>query len=937
MGGKANEHDGGDHMKDAGIGLPATGVSVVTFPSFTLECGETLRDVQVAYSTYGALCASRDNGVVVGHSLTSNSVVHEWWGEMMGDGDRFAIDTAADFVVCVNYLGSPYGTTSPVVRDPRKSNGGWYGPDFPSPCSIRDNVRLQRMLLDHLGVKRLKMAIGGSMGCMLALEWGATYPEYVDSLCLIAGCGRHPDWAIGIGEVERFAVMAGEGWNGGDYDPSDPPKGGLAAARMTAMLTYRAPRSVDERFNRDLASDVRRRPRAEDEIAVRTHKNPAAVASLPFYDVENYLRYQGKKFTRRFDPNCYVQLTLTLDTHDVSAGRGAYTDVLASLKHKTMVVGITSDVLYPYHLQEELVRHMPNAEMYTIDSPHGHDAFLLEIDGLNVAIADWRRRTRVEASVKAASAATSATALHRELGAAETWDFLEVCPPVTHPYGVVDAKFVADVRALLSLSEGESDANQENGHPSSRVLRGAEAVACGYAGDMGHHARHPPDLVVLPLTTEEVAAVVRLCYVRRVPIVPRGAGTGLEGGCVAYRGGVVIDTCLMKRISAVDGEQLAVVGAGVLKNELNKFLEPLGLLFGPDPSSNPSIGGMASTGGSGMSTLKYGTSKENVRSMTVVTPTGRVIRTRQPVRKSSTGYELNSLYLGAEGTLGVITELVVRVFPRPKVRCGAVVVFPDVHAAATTVVDAVRANLDTLLRCELMNDEGVRVTNVVFKTQLATAPTLFLEFAGNTREGAEGDWAAMLAMARKNGAKTWRFAASGEELDELWDARRGCYLGAMRYRGLMAGDPKRKESVYVGDVCVPTSRLAECVAKTEADFKDAGFPCVMCAHISDGNFHCLIPYAPEEEEKLMALNDKVIARAIGMGGAASGEHGVGIGKIKHVCWEHGPFHVDCQRRLKRALDPRMIMNPGKIFTPEQSEEERRARHRHMGGPSTSKL
>ena len=151
---------------------------------------------------------------------------------------------------------------------------------------------------------------------------------------------------------------------------------------------------------------------------------------------------------------------------------------------------------------------------------------------------------------------------------------------MTHPYGVVDAKFVADVRALLSLSEGESDANQENGHPSSRVLRGAEAVACGYAGDMGHHARHPPDLVVLPLTTEEVAAVVRLCYVRRVPIVPRGAGTGLEGGCVAYRGGVVIDTCLMKRISAVDGEQLAVVGAGVLKNELNKFLEPLGLLFG---------------------------------------------------------------------------------------------------------------------------------------------------------------------------------------------------------------------------------------------------------------------------------------------------------------------------------------------------------------------
>ena len=243
--------------------------------------------------------------------------------------------------------------------------------------------------------------------------------------------------------------------------------------------------------------------------------------------------------------------------------------------------------------------------------------------------------------------------------------------------------------------------------------------------------------------------------------------------------------------------------------------------------------------------------------------------------------------MGAEGTLGVITELVVRVFPRPKVRCGAVVVFPDVRAAATTVVDAVRANLDTLLRCELMNDEGVRVTNVVFKTQLATAPTLFLEFAGNTREGAEGDWRRCSRWREKTAPRRGGSPLRGRSWTSCGTPAGVVTWGAMRYRGLMAGDPRRKESVYVGDVCVPTSRLAECVAKTEADFKAAGFPCVMCAHISDGNFHCLIPYAPEEEEKLMALNDKVIARAIGMGGAASGEHGVGIGKIKHVCWEHG--------------------------------------------------
>jgi D-lactate dehydrogenase (cytochrome) len=336
---------------------------------------------------------------------------------------------------------------------------------------------------------------------------------------------------------------------------------------------------------------------------------------------------------------------------------------------------------------------------------------------------------------------------------------------------------------------------------------------------MGHHGRALPDLVVLPVTTEETAAVVRLCYTRRVPLVTRGAGTGLEGGCIAYSGGVVLDTSLMRTKRMVAGEHLAVVGAGVLKNELNEFLRPHGMLFGPDPSSNPTIGGMASTGGSGMSTLKYGTSKENIRSMVVVTPSGRVIRTRKAVRKSSTGYELNALYLGAEGTLGVITELTVRLFPRPAVRCGAVVVFSDVAAAAETVVAAVASNLGTLLRCELMNDEGIRCTNAVFNTALQPSPTLFLEFVGNSQEAAEGDWRAMLAMATARGASSHKFAASGAELDELWDARRGCYLGAMKYRGIQAGEPTRRERVYVGDVCVPVSKLAQCVSQTEAAFK----------------------------------------------------------------------------------------------------------------------
>ena len=733
----------------------------------------------------------------------------------MGEGPSFCMDTTSDFVVCANYLGSPYGTTSPATPDPRKPDGSWYAADFPTPCTMRDNVRLQRMLLDHLGVKHLRLAIGGSMGCMLALEWGATFPEYVDDLCLVAGCGRHTDWAIGIGEAERFSVMADAKYNGGDYDPNDPPKAGLAAARMTAMLTYRSPTSIDDRFRRTaLGGDKKNKPTRHDELGVVAHANEKATSELPHYEVESYLQYQGRKFTRRFDPNCYVQLTLTLDTHDVGEGRGDYFEVLKSLKHKTMVVGITSDVLYPYHLQQELVEHMPGAVLHSIDSPHGHDAFLIEIEDLNRAIVAWRKGGGGGGGGDGDGAGKAVGGQAGVVGDDDYDDFPSYGPAPT--YNAVDAGFIAAVQGVIA-----ADAAQQ-----PRVLHTAEDRA-PYAGDMGHHTHAMPDLVVLPLTTEETAAVVRLCYKRRIPVVTRGAGTGLEGGCIAYSGGVVMDTSLMKTKKLVPGEQLAVVGAGVLKNELNKFLEPHGMLFGPDPSSNPSVGGMASTGGSGMSTLKYGTSKENIRSMVVVTPSGRIVRTRQAVRKSSTGYELNSLYLGAEGTLGVITELTVRLFPRPKVRCGAVVVFPDVKSAADTVVAAVNANLETLLRCELMNDEGIRCTNVVFKTTLRESPTLFLEFVGNSRDAAEGDWRAMLAMATQRGAKSHRFAPSGEELDELWDARRGCYLGAMRYRGIQSGDPKRKESVYVGDVCVPVSKLAQCVSQTEAEFKAAGFPCVM--------------------------------------------------------------------------------------------------------------
>ena len=371
--------------------------------------------------------------MIVGHSLTSNSNVSEWWSELMGEGDACALDLANEFVVCVNYLASPYGSSSPVTPDPGKQNGESYAADFPTPVTVRDNVRLQRLLLDRLGVRHLRLAIGGSMGSMLALEWAATFPDFVTELVLIAGCGRHTDWAIGIGEAQRFSIMADAKFKGGQYDPKDPPLAGLATSRMMAMLSYRAPKSVDERFARGVmenpgecadervekesadvvsvegklggtlvaepkprAATAMRKPSSHGDIGCTAHANESASETLPYFAVESYLQYQGKKFIQRFDANCYIQLTYTLDSHDVARGRGLYEDVLRRLTHRTLVVGITSDVLYPFSLQAELADLMPNAEMYAIDSPHGHDAFLIEIKELNKAIARFRRGERAD-------------------------------------------------------------------------------------------------------------------------------------------------------------------------------------------------------------------------------------------------------------------------------------------------------------------------------------------------------------------------------------------------------------------------------------------------------------------------------------------------------------------------------------------------------------
>eukprot|EP00242_Pyramimonas_sp_CCMP2087_P011778 CAMPEP_0198199644 /NCGR_PEP_ID=MMETSP1445-20131203/2873_1 /TAXON_ID=36898 /ORGANISM="Pyramimonas sp., Strain CCMP2087" /LENGTH=579 /DNA_ID=CAMNT_0043869529 /DNA_START=260 /DNA_END=1996 /DNA_ORIENTATION=+ len=378
----------GDHMANAKAGLP-DGVNSMVVDRFTLDSGVEMRDVLVAYSTYGTLNDAADNGVIVGHSLTSNSNVHEWWPQMLGSNDPtsskdesgFCLDTAEDFVICCNFCGSPYGSASPVTVSPERSDAGCYGADFPV-FTIRDHVRLQKKVLDRLGVKQLRLAIGGSMGGMIALEWGATYPEYVGQMILIASCGRHSDWAIGLGQVQRAAITSDQSFHDGRYaELGSKPERGLANARMMAMLTYRAPSSVDEKFGRSFT-----------ELS----------CGSSIYAVESYLRYQGEKFIGRFDANCYLGLTASLDTHNVAAGRGDYREVLQSISHKTLIVGIDSDMLYPIELQMELAQHLPNASMHTIKSPHGHDSFLIEIDSLNETILRFRRGLNPSSAAAAA-------------------------------------------------------------------------------------------------------------------------------------------------------------------------------------------------------------------------------------------------------------------------------------------------------------------------------------------------------------------------------------------------------------------------------------------------------------------------------------------------------------------------------------------------------
>lgn len=328
--------------------------------SVRLESGETLDEVTVAYRTWGDPRNARDNAILICHALTGSADVEAWWPGIIGENGAF--DPARDFIVCSNILGGCYGTTGPASLRP--GSGTRWRAAFPR-ITVRDMVNVQRLLLDHLGIDRLALVTGPSLGGMQALEWALMYPERVQSIVPIGVGGRHSAWCIAMSEAQRAAIYADARWQGGFYADDAPPEQGLAAARMMAVASYRSWHGFERRFGRAR--------RADGEL-----------------EVQSYLRYQGEKINRRFDAATYVRLTQAMNAHDVARGRGDYRRVLASIRQPALVVSVASDVLYPPHEQRELAEWLPNARYATLDSPEGHDGFLIESRALAALIARFR-------------------------------------------------------------------------------------------------------------------------------------------------------------------------------------------------------------------------------------------------------------------------------------------------------------------------------------------------------------------------------------------------------------------------------------------------------------------------------------------------------------------------------------------------------------------
>lgn len=434
-----------------------------------------------------------------------------------------------------------------------------------------------------------------------------------------------------------------------------------------------------------------------------------------------------------------------------------------------------------------------------------------------------------------------------------------------------------------------------------------EAMRAQHGASEAHFDTVLPDAVVFARSTEEVVAVVKACSRFKVPVIAYGAGTSIEGNTTPVRGGVSIDLSEMDQIVQVNAEDFDVtVQAGVRREQLNEHLRDQGLFFPIDPGANATIGGMAATRASGTNAVRYGTMREAVLSLRVVTPDGRDIRTARRARKSAAGYDLTRLFIGSEGTLGIITEVTLRLHGIPEAILSAVCSFETMQGAVDTVVHSIQLGIP-LARVEILDDVQMRAVNLWSGLDYPEQTTLFFEFHGSERYVQE-QVETVSELAAGNGGGEFRWSNLPEERARLWKARHEAYYAAVGLRKGCVGWPT--------DVCVPISRLAECILETKKDLEGASIPGPILGHVGDGNFHVVFvldPNNPAEAAEAEALNARLVRRAIDMDGTCTGEHGIGLGKQDWLVEELGDA-VEMMRILKRAVDPDDLFNPGKIFT-----------------------
>ena len=435
----------------------------------------------------------------------------------------------------------------------------------------------------------------------------------------------------------------------------------------------------------------------------------------------------------------------------------------------------------------------------------------------------------------------------------------------------------------------------------------AQAIRDHHGKDESPFPTVPPDAVVYARSTQEVVEIVNLCRAHKFPLIPYGAGSSIEGQLLAIHGGLSLDLTGMNKVLSIAADDLtATVEPGVTRKQLNLEIRDTGLFFPIDPGADATLGGMAATRASGTNAVRYGTMRENVLSLTVVTAEGKVIKTANRARKSSAGYDLTRLFIGSEGTLGILTEVTVRLYPQPEAISAAVVNFPSAAAAVNTVIQTIQLGVP-VARCEFLDPPAIRALNEHSKLELREAYTLFFEFHGSDAGVAE-QAAIAQQISTDNGGADFEWASRPEDRTRLWNARHNAYFACLQQR------PGCK--AISTDTCVPISRLAESLEGARKLLEASGFKSMIIGHVGDGNFHCVILVDPDDREEMRRaelVNDEIVRLALSLDGTCTGEHGIGLHKMGFLVDEAGEDGLELMRRIKLALDPDNILNPGKIF------------------------